>query len=155
VLAWTDPSRIMHNTQSSRPLHDTCSLLAEVVRDTMHDTFRMLCLAFMTGTSMLDVMSTSVSIVHSCVKRGGPVSVAAARTVTDGIKDHKLEAARGVSSDQNTSAIPEYLPSPVFPSPTPAVGRRVTRLLANRRIDPVPPDLVLSRSKMGLPESPW
>jgi hypothetical protein len=55
----------------------------------MHDTFRMLFVTLMTGTSMLD-------------KRGRLVSVAAGRTVTDGMKDHKLEAARGVSSDQST-----------------------------------------------------
>jgi hypothetical protein len=47
----------------------------------------MLFFALMAGTLLPDV-NEHVLIVPTCVKSGGPVSVAAARTVTDGMKDH-------------------------------------------------------------------
>jgi hypothetical protein len=36
-----------------------------------------------------------VRIVHSCIKRDGPVSIVFVHTVTDGIKDHKLVLVAG------------------------------------------------------------
>jgi hypothetical protein len=55
----------------------------------MHDTLGMLFVAFMTGTLLPDI-NEHVRIVHNCVESSGSVSVAAARTVADGIKDQKL-----------------------------------------------------------------
>jgi hypothetical protein len=46
----------------------------------------MLFVALMTGT-LLPNVNKHVGIVHSYVKRSGPVSVTTAGTVTDGIKD--------------------------------------------------------------------
>jgi hypothetical protein len=66
------------------------SAMVNVIRDTMHDEFGMLFVELMTSLPLLDVISTLESSTVSCVKRGGPVSVAAAHTVTDRIKDHKL-----------------------------------------------------------------
>ena len=59
----------------------------EVIRDTIHDTFRMLFLvALMTAAGR----NEHPRIVRSYVKPSGSVSVDALRTITEGSKDHKL-----------------------------------------------------------------
>jgi hypothetical protein len=52
------------------------------------------------GTPLLDVRSTPESTAHSCVKRGGPVSVSTAHVITDRIKDHKLMLATRDKGDR-------------------------------------------------------
>jgi hypothetical protein len=61
----------------------------------MHNTFRILLDALMTGTQLSNV-NEHVRVVHMCVKRGRPVYIAAGGTVTDGIKtESKVKVKRG------------------------------------------------------------
>ncbi len=57
----------------------------------MHATFRMLFVALITA-----LRNEQVRIIHSCVKRGGPV----VHTVSDGIMDRKLVIVAGNQADR-------------------------------------------------------